>query len=271
MEDFISHSGIQKLGDWGGVAQYGPGDAGMVVMFYLNPVHNPAKSAEVGSPQYDDMVFVRIHPPGERLNIIDRKASEADKRRFPMQWAAFQQNRPQTNNGTPIDMLFPAQPSIAAALKASGVHTIEQCAELSAHAIETIGMGCQHWVNDAVRYLEVANKGVKASQLKAAMEERDRENAHLKHKIGLLEEELHKLRDRANAAVSLEDVQQLLANQGGLAGRRPQFAPGRQQPFDAQAAQIAATHISNDIAKAKAPKKTSVPPAPAKRARARIA
>lgn len=265
MEDFISHSGIQKLGDWGGVAQYGPGDAGMVVMFYLNPVHNPAKSAEVGSPQYDDMVFVRIHPPGERLNIIDRKASEADKRRFPMQWAAFQQNRPQTNNGTPIDMLFPAQPSIAAALKASGVHTIEQCAELSAHAIETIGMGCQHWVNDAVRYLEVANKGVKASQLKAAMEERDRENASLKHKIGLLEEELIRLREHTKSTVTMDDVQRMIANQGGDQGHRAQFAPGRQQPFDAQAAQIAATHVSRDIAQAKTAKNTG-----SKRARARL-
>ncbi len=274
MEDFIGHSGIQKMGDWGGIAQYGPGDAGMVVLFFLKPIHSPAKSAEAGSPQYIDEVFVRIHPPGERLNIIERRATDMDKRRFPQQWALFQQNKPQTNDGTPIDMLFPAQPSIAAALKASGVHTVEQCAELSAHAIETIGMGCQSWVNDATRYLEVANKGVKASQLKAAMESRDRENASLKHKIELLEEELGNLRAHAASSVTMEQVQSMLANAGGGQGHRPQFAPGKQQPFDAQAAQIAATHITKDLAKAKqakAPAKASVPSVPVKRKRARVA
>lgn len=270
MDDFINHTSIQKQGDWGGIVQYGPGDSGMVVMFYLHPVHNPAKSVEAGAPQFDDIVFVRIHPPGERLNIIDRRATDQDRRRFPMQWAAYQQNKPQTNNGTPIDMLFPAQPSIAAALKASGVHTIEQCSELSAHAIESIGMGCQTWVNDAVRYMEVANKGVKHSQLKALMEERDRENGHLKHKIELLEAELHLLREATANAVTAKDVQQMIANIGGKQGQRPQFAPGRQQPFDAQTAQIAATHVTKDLSKVKKSKQ-SVPETPVKRTRARIA
>lgn len=268
MDELVGHSGIQRLGDWGGVAQYGPGDAGMVVMFYLKAVINPGRSQEMGSPQYDDEVYVRIHPPGERLNIIDRKANDGDKRRFPMQWTQFQQNRPQENNGTPIDLLFPAQPSIPAALKASGVFTIEQCAELSAHAIDQIGMGCQQWVNDAVRYMEVANKGVKHSQLKALMEERDRENASLKRKIEMLEGELERVRENTKNAVTMEDVQNMLANQGGNQGVRAKFAPGRQQPFDAQAAQIAANHITKDLAKA--PKKTSVPAAPAKRARVRV-
>lgn len=265
MNDFVAPSGIDWSGDVG-VVKYGPGDSGMVVMFYLHPVLNPARSNELGSSQYDDVVFVRIHPPGERLNIIDRKATDNDKRRFPIQWQQFMQNRPQTNNGVPIDLLFPAQPSISAALKASGVHTIEQCSELSAHAIETIGMGCQNWVNDAKRYLEVANKGVKASQLKAAMEERDRENASLKNKIELLEAELVHLREVTSNAVTMKDVQQLMAQNGGN-GNRATFAPGKlDKAFDAQTAQINGTHSTRDLVKAKAKK-----PEPPKRARARIA
>lgn len=266
MEDFQGHSGIQKMGDWGGVVNYGPGDKGMVVMFYMKAVINPVRSAEAGSPQYDDKVFVRIHPPGERLNIIERIATDNDRQRFPQQWHLFQQNKPQVNEGCPIDLLFPAQPSISAALKASGIHTVEQCAELSAHAIESIGMGCQQWVNDAKRYLEVANKGVKASQLKALSEEKDREINGLKHKIGLLEEELQHLRENAINAVTMKDVQQLIANAGGAQGHRPQFIPGNQQPFDAQTAQINGTHATRDLAKAKKAK-NSPPP---KRARERV-
>lgn len=273
MNDFVGHSGIQKMGDWGGVVQYGPGDSGMVVLFFLKPVHNAARSVEQGSPQFDDKVFVRIHPPGERLNIIEREANDSDKRRFPMQWNQFKENAPQTANGIPIDLLFPAKPSIAAALKASGVFTIEQCADLSAHAIETIGMGAQQWCNDAVRYMEVANKGVKASQLKAALEERDRTIHSQKHKIERLEAELANIRDRVSQTVTMEDVQQMIGNVGGKQGKRPQFAPGRQQPqsFDAAAAQIAAVHPTNFMITKPAAKKAPVKEAaPTKRARAKL-
>ena len=69
MDDFQGHTGIKWQGDVG-VVQYGGGDSKQVVMFYLKPVRNPAKSAEMGRPYFDDKVFVRIHPPGERLNIV---------------------------------------------------------------------------------------------------------------------------------------------------------------------------------------------------------
>ncbi len=263
MDDFQAHSQIKPMGNWGGIVEYGPGDAGMIVLFYLKPVINPAESTKQSRPVYDDKVFVRIHPPGERLNIIDRLATDQDKKRWPMQWAQFRDNAPQSSSGTPVDLLYPAQPSIPAALKASGVHTVEQLAELSAHAIENIGMGGQQWVNDAQRYLQVANKGVKASELKKLLEDRDREIASQKNTIELLTAEVQHLREHAQQTVTMQDVQQMLANQGGHQGHRAQFAPGKQQPFDAQAAQIAANHITNDLAKAK------TKPA-AKRARLRV-
>ena len=263
MEDFVPASGIKMLGQWGGEVQYGGGDKTMVVMFYLRPVHNKPRSTEIGRPYFEDKIFVRIHPPGERLNIIEREANDADKKRFPMQWHQFQENRPQLTDGTPIAMLFPGSPSIAAALQASGVHTVEQCAELSAHAIESIGMGAQQWCNEATRYLQVANKGVKASELKAAMDASERENNSLKNKIALLEVELNKLRDHTQNTVSMADVERLIANQGG----RALYPDGKRQlnpSFDAQTAQINATHVTHDLAKGTAKKSTS-----AKRARVR--
>ena len=259
MDELSGHSGIKRMGDWGGVVQYGGGDPSMVVMFFLKPIHNPTRSNEQGSPQYDDKVFVRIHPPGERLNIIEREATDQDKKRFPMQWVQYKENAPQVSNGTPIDMLFPASPATAAALKASGVHTVEQCAELSAHAIETIGMGAQQWVNTAQRYMEVANKGVKASQLRADLDARDREIHSLKNKVDLLTTELNHMREMQGQNVTMADVQQMLAQNGG-AGRRPLMPAGGQQlgkPFDAQTAQINATHKTTDLKKA-SPKRQRV-------------
>lgn len=270
-EGFQTHNGIKWDGHVGTV-QYGGGDSSMVVMFYTRPVVNPAMSNEVGRPYFDDKVYVRIHPPGERLNIIDRLASASDKQRFPIQYQQFTQNAPQISNGTPIDLLFPASPAQGAALKASGVHTIEQCAKLSAHAIESIGMGAQQWCNDAQRYLEVADKGVKSSQLKAALDAKDREIHALNHKVDLLETELNSLRDTAMNAVSMKDVQQMIAQQGG-GGKRAVFAPGKQlsPTFDAQTAQINGTHATRDLAKAKPKAKKAQEPEPAlKRQRARL-
>ena len=262
MDEFQIHSGIKWQGDVG-MVQYGGGDTSMVVMFFLKPIRNQAKSAEMGRPYFDEKIFVRIHPPGERLNIVEREANDTDRRRFPLQWAQFQENRPQVANGTPIEMLFAASPATAAALQASGVHTVEQCAGMSAHAIETIGMGAQQWVNEATRYLEVANKGVKASQLKQALDEKDREINSLNHKIDLLTTEIEHLRENQNNTVTMADVQQMIANQGG-GMKRGVYAPGKQlsPTFDAQTAQINATHKTSDLTK-KAAKKA----APAKRAR----
>lgn len=267
MDDFQVHSGIKWQGDVG-VVQYGGGDTSMVVMFFLKPIRNAAKSAEEGRPWFDDKVFVRIHPPGERLNIIEREANDSDKRRFPMQWAQYRENAPQTADGTPIDMLFADKPSVAAMLKASGVHTVEQCAKLSAHAIETIGMGAQQWVNDAQRYLEVADKGVKASQLKRALDEKDQKINTLENKIDLLQAELTHWRESQGQTVTMADVQQMLAQNGGQ-GKRPLYAPGKQlaSTFDAQTAQINGTHATRDLSNAKAKAKK---PDTSKRPRARI-
>lgn len=264
MDDFQAHQSIKWQGEVG-IVQYGGGDASMVVMFFLKPIRNPAKSGENGRPFFEDKTFVRIHPPGERLNIIEREATDADRRRFPMQYAQFRENAPQTAAGTPIDMLFNDRPSVAAMLKASGVHTVEQCAKLSAHAIETIGMGAQQWVNDAQRYLEVADKGVKASQLKAALDDKDREINSLKHQLGLVQSELEHIRENQSNNVTMADVQQMMANQGG-GGKRGVYAPGKQlnPNFDAQTAQINNTHVTKDIARAKAA------PAKPKRERVRV-
>lgn len=262
MDDFVSHSGIQRMGDWGGVVQYGGGDNTMVVLFYLKPVHQPGASVEAGRQIFKDKLYVRIHPPGERLNIIDREATNADKQRFPIQWQQYQQNAPQQSEGTPVEMLFPATPSIPAALRANGVYTIEHLAELSAHAIESVGMGCQQWVNDAVRYLEVSNKGVKASQLKSQLDERDREIHSLKHTVDLLRVEIERLKKSNTTQVTLEQVQNMLAQNNGNRGVYPPGQLGAQ--FDAQTEQIAATR-REVMPKAKKPDKASP-----KRARARI-
>jgi hypothetical protein len=254
---FATPTGIDwNTGGTVGTVQYGGGNKNMVALFFTKAKHNPAKSNEAGRPIYDDVVFVRIAPPGERLNIVERPATPDDQRRYALQWAQFAQNKQQVPDGTPIDLLYPDHPSVAAMLRANGVYTVEQCAELSGPAIDTIGMGAQRYCNDAQKYIQASNKGVKASQLRHELEERDSQIRTLTNTVQSLKAEVDRLRDLNTNSVGLAQVQQLIAGQQG----RPQYpvgAPKQMTPaFDAQTAQINATHATADIAKAAGKKRS---------------
>ena len=235
-DDFVAHTGITWNGNVGTV-QYGGGDRNLLVIFYTRPTHNPAKSTEHGRPIYEDKVFVRIQTPGERLNIVDRPANTTDQKRFPVQWAQFKENREQAPEGTPVDLLFENRPSIAAMLKASGVHTVEQLAALSGVAIDEIGMGAQQYVNEATKYIEMANKGINAAKFRHELEERDRTISSQQNQIDMLKKQLDKLIKDREKTVDLNTVQTLIAQSQG----RPQFIQQPGPQFDAATAMINAT------------------------------
>lgn len=251
-DEFAQHSNIRWNGNVG-VVEYGGGDRSMIVRFYSKPTQNTQKSLENGRPFFEDVVFVTIQPPGERLNIIDRPATASDKQRWPAQWSQFKENRQQIPEGTPVDLLYPDQPSIAAMLRANAVHTLEQLSTLSANAIESIGMGSQRYVNDAQKYLAQATKGVGAAQFRRELEERDGQIRTLTHQLNLIKKEVERLRGESSPSIPNMDqttLQNLLTQL--VAGNRPQFPAGVKEPasvFDAQTAQINATHTTADVAK----------------------
>lgn len=244
MDDFASHTNIAWSGHVG-VVNYG-GD-NQIVLFYNKSVPNPAKAAETGRPYHEDVVFVRMHPPGERLNIVDRPVRQGDTQRFPMQWAQFQQNKQQTASGTPIELLYPEHPSIAATLRANGVQTIEQCGELSGVAIDQIGMGAQQYCNDSKKYLEMAQKGVHHTHMRKELEERDSQIRVLNQKVESLSAQLDKVMTANQSTPSAEQMHALLASMM----QRPQFPPAGVAPapqFDVQAAQITALSPTTEAA-----------------------
>lgn len=237
MDDFLpSHTGINWQGGHVGVAQYG--NSNLNVLFYNKSELNPLRSKELGRPFNEDVIYVRIQEPGDRFTVIDRPIRDEDKRRWALQWAQFSQNQQQTVAGTQIELLYPQQPSVAANLRGAGVHTIEQCAEMNAHAIDSL-MGGQQYANDAKKYLEDANKGVHHTQFRSEMEEKDR-------KIKVLEQQLETLKAQVNASQAqqanmptMQDLLALLAQRSAA----PQYPPPGITPtqqFDAQGAQIAA-------------------------------
>ena len=175
-----------------GMANSGPTDDRLIVGFYHKSVLNTHKSKEAGKRICEDREFVKIQHPGETLNILDRPIQEADKFRWPRQWAMFQQGKNQIPDGIPITLLYPDKPSITDMLIGYNIHTVEQLAHLSANGIDQVGMGCQEWVNKAAKYLEQAQKGVDFHRFEQAMQEKDTEMDTLRRQVKDLSAQLGK-------------------------------------------------------------------------------
>jgi hypothetical protein len=183
MSDFQKPTGV----DWEIPGEYGQvrfgNDKHTLAVFYTRSVLNEVKSVDANRPIHENHTYVRIQPPGERLNIVDRPVKPEDKRRWPVEWNAYVTGRTQIPEGTPIEMLFVNHPAIGDTLKGCNVFTIEQLASLSANAMDTIGMGAQDWVNKAKQYLESSEKGKDYTQLTTRMEQMEGENRVLKHQL----------------------------------------------------------------------------------------
>ncbi len=156
-----------------------------LAVFYTRSVLNPAKSKEANRPIHDNHTYVRIQPAGERLNIVDRPVQDNDKRRWPEQWRQYLAGKTQVPEGTPIELLFPNHPAIADTLKGCNVYTVEQLANLSGNAIDSVGMGAQDWVNKANAYLSSAEKGKDYQKLAQNLEAAQSEIRVLKNQLAV--------------------------------------------------------------------------------------
>jgi len=106
-------------------------DTKLYVQFYSRPVLHKVKSDEAQRPVYIDVDHVKIIVPGDKLSIIDRMASEDDKRRFAAHWDKYKAGKGQDVIGTRLEGVAWMSRSKVEEYKYFGVHTVEQLAEAS--------------------------------------------------------------------------------------------------------------------------------------------
>lgn len=229
MSGDFNATGVRWAGQGYGMVEFGRDDQ-MMVIFYTRAVENEAKSREMGRKICEDRNFVKIFTPGERLNQVDRPVQDTDKQRWPRQWADFVHKRTQVPDGTPIDLLFPNHPAIAENLKAMGIYTIEQQANLSANGIDSIGLGGQEYVNKAKAYIKSSEKGLGFNKLQAELATRDQQIKILQGQVMAQKRQI-------------DDMMQKMLNPA-LHSNSPPWVPG----YDAQTERINATQVTNEIA-----------------------
>jgi hypothetical protein len=172
-------------------------DSKLYVEFKMEPVQQGAESEKQGRPIYKDVPYIEINFPGDRTKKIYRPVkmendhqSPSDPVRFPRQWTAFQEQRTQVQDGTPIEQWGPITRSQAMELKAMRIHTVEQLAGISDQNLTWLG--ARELRDKAEAWLKQAAGGKEVMRLQA-------ENAQLREDFALLQDQMKQLSSRFEA------------------------------------------------------------------------
>lgn len=125
-------------------------------MFHTMAVLNPELTKQEGRQVYEDVPFVQILIPGNSKDIVDRKVTDADKQRWPREWAAFEAKKEAPQTGTPLKVWPELSPSQIALLEHLHVRTVEDLAALSDAAMLEVGPGTRELQDKAKRFLKVS-------------------------------------------------------------------------------------------------------------------
>lgn len=167
-------------------------DSALSVRFYSKPVQNFAETSNQNRPIFQDVDYIEIFTPGNQLNIIDTPVREEHKRRFPIQWAAYQNAHggDQRETGTPMSQWTFISAAQAEELKALKFFTVENIANASDAMIANIGM-VGGMAPMALR--ERARAYLAAAQGTAQVQHDAQENAQLKAQLEALQAQMAQL------------------------------------------------------------------------------
>lgn len=127
------------------------------VQFYKHAELNSFRSQAEGRKIFEDHVYIRIIAPANRQSVIERRATDEDKERFPIHYSRFLQGQEQLAIGTPLAELYGLTPSQVLELKALKVETVEQLANLPDTTVQLLGIGGQELKRRASAWLARAS------------------------------------------------------------------------------------------------------------------
>lgn len=161
-----------------------PIESNVYATFYTDAILMGYKSEVAGKPVYEDVPFIKIIIPGDKNNIIDRKAKDADKIKYKAAWDAYQKAEGGNGlNGTPIEQWTQISKSQIKEAKYYEVHTIEHMAGLTDAHVQKLGMGFGDLRRKAKAYLGLVEVDLQAQ-----------ENAKLRDMMASLQSQIESLK-----------------------------------------------------------------------------
>lgn len=162
--------------------QAAPGSAPVrqtVITFYDHVVQNEFKTEAEGRPIFETKTYVRKVSPGDRLVIIERKASKGDFARWPVEYQRYVSGNATAISGTPLEAWAQITRSQVAEYKALNIMTVEQLAEMPDSFGHNI-MGFQGWKQKAQSFLQAAKGQGEFDRMQSELKKRDDEIARMK-------------------------------------------------------------------------------------------
>lgn len=143
-------------------------DQQLLVKFFNHPQISKFKSDKAGIPVYEDVEMVSVIQPGEKEEI-KVLATEFHRRRFPKQYESFKAGIEQVAGGTPLEMLFPSEPSTILTLKQFHIFNVQQLSAITDSAMTQLPFG-RTLVDRARAYLSQAGGGQNFHAMQQAMQ-----------------------------------------------------------------------------------------------------
>ena len=168
-------------------------DEQLLVKFYLEPMQDHTKSAELGRAVFKDVEFVDIRVPGSRDSVA-RPARPADIARFPRHYDAFKKRIDMPVEGTPLIEWPLLSRSGVEELAFLGIKTVEQLASVAdVHTSSVRGLAsfkrqAQEWLEDAKDDAHVTKLTARLEDAERQLELRDRQLQELSSRLASLEE-----------------------------------------------------------------------------------
>lgn len=130
------------------------GNDGCVARFHMQAVQNKRQSKIEGRAVFEEHPFVQIFVPSDKNNIPDRRVTDADKDRWPEEWAKFCRTQEEVISGTPVahwPLLNRAQ---VAEMKANGFLTVEAIANCPDSQLKRLGADPKALIERAKQHLQ---------------------------------------------------------------------------------------------------------------------
>lgn len=183
-----------------------------MVRFYQREVKHEYNSEQQGRPIYYMADFVEIKVPGNQYTIIDTFANESHKRLYPQQWAFYQNQKRDMNEGDIQGTLLRDWPILTAAqareLNHYHFYTVEQVANASDDQVGkvtmVVGMSGHSFREKARAYLSRNKDSAAIEAQNEELRKRDAEIEQLKAQMAQLMDNMPKRGRPAKEGVSNE-------------------------------------------------------------------
>lgn len=189
------------------------GNHGEALRFFTRALKNNFLSEKNGRPIFDTGLFVEIITPGSTASVpeklIERTISEgpnkgthqtADYARFKAQVDAYKANTGEyAQDGMPITEWPQVDTGTAHTLRAQGIHTVEQLAQVADGNLQNLGTGAMHLRDKAKAYITARQFGIPVAQQTAENNELRAELARVTNERDTLLAQLAEARNATTA------------------------------------------------------------------------